>query len=887
MSEFPPAGPLSEATDYVPIVRGVGGTPQNYLAPLADFDLGGGPGGGVFSVFGRVGTVVAQAGDYTWSQISGSTLPAVNGAALTNLNAAQLTFGTIPADRLPSTLPASDGSQLTNLNASALAAGTIPDGRFPAILPAISGQNLTNLPPPVFGPPSALVGLTAIPGASTNAMRADAAPALNQAIAPTWTNNHTFSVSLTTPKIVGVAGQVLLEATTVLVSGVSAGLYLRNTNTGWVSGSDFVVTPANDNAIRSTTFTSGASGWNISAQGDAEFNNVDLRGSLRAAVLVYQAVQATAGTLEVSKSAAKLRSNLVISAAPTYGTTQFDIAVEDSIPGLHVQLFAVGDYLALRSGLSITVFLCTNVIDNSTHFVYRATIQAGAANVTYLAGLAVVDYGPGGHGFIRLTADQTNAPYLQMSTHTGVSSPGAGASLTTTARLRIGNLNGSYGYVSNTWGFATGQYGVAGRSWVTVDDTNGVRIGNNITTRIALNADGSGYLASTNIQWTTAGVTTIAGWTISSNAITYNTNEVKIAAGVDITNTAGTGEGWFGKGASGYYGVFVKGTTGATIQILAGHPSVGSAGRPFVALSDGAKYRVVIGELNSDVWGGVGTASNSMGMKIWDNGGGLLVRFADPAAGGNMISGWTIGTTAISSTGVTLQSGAGAGLGFGTSPNTPTSSSTGTGVWLDRTGLYGLNAGIVQAKFDALGRFVAGNGAVTIDVNGMTIAGGNSSNNMIGWVDTSQLIGQMWAARFGTAGTATAQSVISIAAGGFSRESPGFADVEISVTHGGASGQTPRFVTTKWGSSSPNANKCAFTFEVGTGGMTIGSLIDAYAPPPASVVLHLNTTTGAFVPSKLTTTQRDALTPLDGMLIYNTSTGKFQGRAAGAWVDLH
>ena len=37
----------------------------------------------------------------------------------------------------------------------------------------------------------------------------------------------------------------------------------------------------------------------------------------------------------------------------------------------------------------------------------------------------------------------------------------------------------------------------------------------------------------------------------------------------------------------------------------------------------------------------------------------------------------------------------------------------------------------------------------------------------------------------------------------------------------------------------------------------------------------------------LTTTQRDALTAADGMIVYNSTTNKFQGRANGAWVDLH
>jgi hypothetical protein len=56
---------------------------------------------------------------------------------------------------------------------------------------------------PTAGNPSASIGLTAINGVSANWMHADAAPALSQAIAPTWTGLHTFSGSQAGPFAIG------------------------------------------------------------------------------------------------------------------------------------------------------------------------------------------------------------------------------------------------------------------------------------------------------------------------------------------------------------------------------------------------------------------------------------------------------------------------------------------------------------------------------------------------------------------------------------------------------------------------------------------------------------------------------------------------------------
>lgn len=47
--------------------------------------------------------------------------------------------------------------------------------------------------------------------------------------------------------------------------------------------------------------------------------------------------------------------------------------------------------------------------------------------------------------------------------------------------------------------------------------------------------------------------------------------------------------------------------------------------------------------------------------------------------------------------------------------------------------------------------------------------------------------------------------------------------------------------------------------------------------------LSFSGTTNAFSPPVLTTTQRDALTPTEGMTIYNVTTHKLNVRTAAAW----
>ena len=57
--------------------------------------------------------------------------------------------------------------------------------------------------------------------------------------------------------------------------------------------------------------------------------------------------------------------------------------------------------------------------------------------------------------------------------------------------------------------------------------------------------------------------------------------------------------------------------------------------------------------------------------------------------------------------------------------------------------------------------------------------------------------------------------------------------------------------------------------------------------PGASAAVQIDSTTGAFLPPRMTTTQRDALTPSAGMMIFNTTVAKHQGYDGTTWQNYY
>jgi len=293
-----------------------------------------------------------------------------------------------------------------------------------------------------------------------------------------------FGVNAANGTLVAGAGAVVLSAT-----GIAA---TAGTIAGWTINSDYLGsdgTPGikilSTGTIETSDFVSGllGKGWRISEAGNAEFNNAVIRGELRTTVLTYQEVQAISGTMGVFQSAGViLETTGVVPAA----ASSMNIKVKDPDYG-HAALFAVNDVLWIKDGTNATWFTVTTVTDNTTYYTYACTVESGSTGNVYTAGQAIVNFGVSGEGYLLLEAVGTGAPYF--SVRTTSATPWTGA--TNLEHVRMGNLNGNWGYVADTYGVAIGKYDTNLPN-ITVDPTNGLRIRSYNSAEPLLQLDTSG-----------------------------------------------------------------------------------------------------------------------------------------------------------------------------------------------------------------------------------------------------------------------------------------------------------------------------------------------------------------------------------------------------------
>lgn len=88
-------------------------------------------------------------------------------------------------------------------------------------------------------------------------------------------------------------------------------------------------------------------------------------------------------------------------------------------------------------------------------------------------------------------------------------------------------------------------------------------------------------------------------------------------------------------------------------------------------------------------------------------------RVGDPSVGGSMLS-WNGSSLSLVNSSLDI-GGATAHIAFGDPP--PTSPTSGTGIWIDRTGFYGVNAGVAQIFIDTLDGILYVDGGTEFGVN--------------------------------------------------------------------------------------------------------------------------------------------------------------------------
>ena len=318
-------------------------------------------------------------------------------------------------------------------------------------------------------------------------------------------------------------------------------------------------------------FASGLRGWQIQGStGDAEFNNVRVRGELHASTFVADEMHATGGTMLVATATTIARGIggiggtlgviNAVGASVIYATASYLTGLSYFTTGDVVRIKPMGEvagggslYLPdiyLEVSAPGTLYDRNLAQGKAGYYRLYCTRRSGGHNgFSVPIGAAVVKWTnaymsappPVGHtvykGHMLLTADMGQSPYLDIFTVDatrpfgslpGAAWPGAGETRTLPSikpRVRLGNLDGVLG-LSEQWGIAAGtdltdtattaKYIVASEQGVTLRNvtldiysgaSQAVRI--NPTDGVRLLNSENVYAADRSLKWVTAGGTHI------------------------------------------------------------------------------------------------------------------------------------------------------------------------------------------------------------------------------------------------------------------------------------------------------------------------------------------------------------------------------------------
>ena len=322
-----------------------------------------------------------------------------------------------------------------------------------------------------------------------------------------------------------------------------------------------------DGTLQSGNFSTGASGWKIDPDGDAEFNNITARGTFRTSVFAYENIMAMGGSSLWSKAASEVNTTVV-------SASSFTLEVKTAEDGT-TALFEVDDYGRCK-GWSGSVFIdiwvkVTAVSTSGGVSTLTVDLKDGGTGRALRKSMALVNYGPTGSGVLELQAGEQSTR-LRIATHAG--SPW----ITMTNKVVLGNMRDTFGTGANDrYGFGVGDYSggnymtynadisdswriVTGNGAITIG-SSGIRLrqsaGGNIS--IQLENDGDAFFGS---AIATPATTSLA---IFSNAQTYNTESMGAGDVLFGDNSSNKANMLWDKSAGEL--LFRSGKTAATVKI--------------------------------------------------------------------------------------------------------------------------------------------------------------------------------------------------------------------------------------------------------------------------------------------------------------------------------
>lgn len=309
-------------------------------------------------------------------------------------------------------------------------------------------------------------------------------------------------------------------------------------------------------SISNSNYVSGwaGSGWRIDqgidtvGKSTAEFDNLSIRGTLSVYELLINQIRASNGSIFVSSSG---KVSAVSGSGPYTVTTEAEHG------------FAANDVIKAQKFTGLSVRECKMTVSSITSTtIFVAALVSGSAPQV---GDVFVRLGNSSdasrQGVVYMSADDTGAPYIDIIS--GVTSHATWNTIGVT-KARLGNLAGisgadanlgtisgyglysenvflkgtikaTAGYIgdsTNGWQISSGNLVNLGTGKIQTGTTgarvelssSGIAIYDATTQRASLSNTGAGWFgASDKFSWTSAGVVSMAGWTVD-NAKIYNTN---------------------------------------------------------------------------------------------------------------------------------------------------------------------------------------------------------------------------------------------------------------------------------------------------------------------------------------------------------------------------